>query len=119
MLESMMEMLMDPLGALVITFFVFSIITIIALALMYLLRNEKMKKGILFFMVGWSLVLTWCNFLMKGFWTECIPFILLIGVLGIAALLFYLLSKKENKFMVARILVTISVVAGLVNCFLI
>jgi len=30
-----------------------------------------------------------------------------------------LISKKDNKFQIARVLVTVAVVAGMIKCFLI
>ena len=115
MFETMLEMLMDPLGALVVTFFVLSIISIAALVLMYLLRNEKVKKGIFFFAVAWSCIITWCNLLAAS----DLLWVLGLGALGIAALLYQLLAKNEKKFLISRILVTVSIVAGMMDCFLI
>lgn len=120
MLETILEILLDPLGALVITFFVLSIITIVALTLMYLLRNEKVKKGIFYFAVGWSIIVTWCNLLMAiGFELSGLLSAFGLGALGIGALLYQIFSKRENKFLISRILVTISIVAGMMDCFII
>lgn len=119
MLETLFEILTDPLGALIVTFFVFSIISILALVLMYLLKSEKVKKGLFFFAVGWSIIITWCNVLASAFWTEAILIALGLGALGIAALFYQIFSKRENKFLMARIMVTISVVVGMIDCFMI
>ena len=43
---------------------------------------------------------------------------MVFGVIGIAAVVIQLVSKNEKRFSIARILVTISVFAGMVNCFL-
>ena len=115
----MLEILMDPLAALVITFFVLSFISIAALVLMYLLKNEKVKKGIFFFAVAWSVIITWCNVLASAFWIEEIIIALILGALGIVALLYQFIAKKANKFLISRILVTVSVAAGMIDCFLI
>lgn len=116
----MLEMLMDPLGALVITFFVMSIISIIGVVLLYLSKNEKLKKGLLCLSAAWSIVIAYCGILVSdGFYFANGGIAVILGALGIAGLLIQLISKKENKFQIARILVTISVVAGMVNCFLI
>lgn len=116
----MLEMLMDPLGALVITFFAMSIISIAAVALMYLGKNEKLKKGLFYFLGGWGVVVAWCGILITGgyVFSEGLP-AMVFGVLSIIALLIQRISKKENKFQIARVLVTISVVAGMINCFII
>ena len=114
----MLEILLDPLGALVITFFVMSIVSIGGMVLLYLSKNEKLKKGVFYFLAAWSMVVMYCGILMSdGFFFANGPVALVLGALGIAGVLIQLISKKENKFKLARILVTISVVAGMVNCF--
>lgn len=116
----MLEMLMDPLGALVITFFVMSIISIAAVVLLYLSKNEKMKKGLLYFMAAWGVVVAYCGVLSTGGFAFSDGFAsVLFGLLGIVGLLFQLISKKDNKFQIARVLVTVAVVAGMIKCFLI
>lgn len=110
---------MDPLGALVVTFFVMSIISIAGIVLLYQSKNEKLKKGLLYFFTAWSLVVAYCGILISdGFYFANGWIAVVLGALGIVGLLIQLISKKENKFQIARILVTISVVAGMVNCFL-
>lgn len=116
----MLELLMDPLGALVITFFAMSIVSIISLVLIYLLKNEKVKLGLLIFLSVWGMVIAYCGILSTP------PYLLIeilitlaIGGMPIGALLMQIFSKKENKFQMARILVTISVVAGMIDCFFI
>ena len=116
----MLEILMDPLGALVITFFAMGIISILALVLIYLLKNEKMKKGLLYFLSAWGVIIAYCGILSTpGYMTGEILITAALGALGIAGLLTQLISKKENKFQIARVLVTVSVVAGMIDCFMI
>ena len=116
----MLEMFMDPLGALVITFFAMAIISILAVVLMYLLKNEKTKIRLLYFLSAWGVVIAYCGILSTPFdLTGRMFSIVALGVLGIAGLLIQLFSKRENKFQVARVMVTISVVVGMVQCFLI
>lgn len=116
----MLEILMDPLGALVITFFVMSIISLTALVLIYFLKNEMAKKGLLYFLSVWGIIIAYCGVLSTpGYMTGEILVTLAIGALSIIALLMQKFSKKENKFQIARILVTISVVAGMIDCFMI
>ena len=110
----MLELLMDPLGALVITFFTMSIISIVGLVLLYLSKNEKLKKGLLYFLSVWGIVVGYCGVLSTGGLLSMV-----FAGLGIVALFVQLISKRENKFQIARILVTVSVVAGMVNFFLI
>lgn len=116
----MLELLMDPLGALVITFFVMSIISIAGVVLLYLSKNEKLKKGLLYFLGIWGVVITYCGIISTPIYMDGeILLTLASGVLGIVGLLIQLISKKENKFQIARVLVSIAVVTGMVNCFLI
>ena len=116
----MLELLMDPLGALVVTFFAMSVISIIALVLIYFLKNEKVKKGLLYFLSVWGIIIAYCGVLSTpGYMTGEILITVLIGTLAAIAFLMQKFSKKENKFQIARILVSISVVAGMIDCFLI
>lgn len=115
----MLEMLMDPLGALVITFYVMGIISIAGIVLLYLSKNEKLKKGLLYFLAAWGIVVAYCGVLGSGFFITDGLSSIAFGALGLAGLLVQLISKKENKFQIARALVTISVAAGMVDCFFI
>lgn len=116
----MLELFMDPLGALVVTFFVMSIISIIAVVLLYWQKHEKGKKGLLYFLSVWGVIISYCGVLSTpDYMTGEILVTLGIGALGIIGLLIQLISKKENKFQIARVLVTISVVAGMIDCFII
>ena len=115
----MLEMLMDPLGALVITFFVMSIISIVGIVLLYLSKNEKLKTGLLYFLSVWGIVVAYCGVLGSGFFISDGLTSIAFGAVGLAGLLVQLISKKENKSQIARVLVTISVIAGMIDCFLI
>ena len=116
----MLELLMDPLGALVITFFVMSIISVVALVLVHFLKNEKVKRGLLYFLSVRAIVIAYCGVISTPpYMTLDIIITLAIGALAIGALAFLLFSKKDNKFEIARMLVTISVVAGMIDCFMI
>ncbi|MGN0289761.1 MAG: hypothetical protein ACI4DQ_09125 [Lachnospiraceae bacterium] len=111
--------MMDPLGALVILFVVMSVVSVIGILLMYLTKEEKVKKGIFYFLAVWGMMIAWIN--VKGIppmWIGEIVLACALGGLSVIALLIQLCLKKENRFMVAGILVTISVLAGLVDCFL-
>lgn len=116
----MLEILLDPLGALVITFFAMSIVSIGGIVFLYLSKNEKFQKGLLYSLAAWSMVVAYCGILVSdGFFFANGSIALVLAALGIAGVLIQLFSKKENKFKLAKILVTISVVAGMINCFFI
>lgn len=112
--------MMDPLGALVITFMVMSLISVIGVVLLFLAKNVKVKKGIFYFLVVWGMVIAYCNVLGTPLmWTGSIVLAWAWGSLSVVALLIQLCMKKENRFAIARVLVTISVVAGMIDCFII
>lgn len=112
--------MLDSLGALVITFFAMSFISIIGVILLFFLKNEKVKKGLLYFLGLWGLVIAYCN--IQTVVTYSTAGLLIaggLGVLAIAGVLISLLGKGENRFKIAQILVTISVFAGMIDTFLI
>lgn len=112
--------MLDPLSALVITFFVMSAVSLIGVILMFLTKNEKVKKGFFYFLSVWGLVIAYCNVQsLPIMLTGSILLALALGALSVIALLIQLCMKKENKFAIARALVTVSVVAGMIDCFLI
>lgn len=111
--------MLDPLGALLITFVVMSVVSVIGIALLYLVKNETVKKSIFYFLTIWGMVIAWCNVLgTPELWTGEIVLAWALGALSAIALLIQLCMKKENKFKIARILVTVSVVAGMIDCFM-
>lgn len=110
----------DPLGMLVITFIVMSVVSVIGLTLIYLLKNEKVKKGIFYFLCVWGMIITWCSVLATPEYMLGSIFITFgIGAMSVVALLLQICVKKENTFTITRILVTISVIAGMIDCFMI
>ena len=56
--------MMDPLGALVILFVVMSVVSVTGILLMYLTKEEKVKKGIFYFLTVWGMMIAWIN--VKG-----------------------------------------------------
>lgn len=109
----------DPLGMLVITFVVMTVISIIGVLLLYLAKNEKVKKVIFYLLTVWGIVVAYCNVISDPlYWTGSIVRAWGLGALSVIALLIQLCMKKESRFKIARILVTISVVAGMIDCFL-
>ena len=110
----------DGLGAIVITFMVMSVISVIGIVMLYLSKSEKLKKGMFYFLSVWGLVVAYCNILSTSLLgMEGVLIAGGIGLLSVIALLMKLCLKKENTFQIARILVTVSVVAGMADCFMI
>lgn len=110
----------DPLGMLVITFAVMSVVSVIGIILMYLVKNEKVKRGIFYFLTIWGMIVAWCNVLsIPDMWLGSMLLAWGLGALSVMALLIQLCLKKENKFTIAKVLVTISIIAGMIDCFII
>lgn len=111
--------MLDALSLLVIAFIVMTVVSVIGVVLLYLIKNEKVKKRIFYFLVVWGLVITYCGVRSTPLYMADQVLITCIwGVLAVVALLIQLCMKKENRFNIARILVTISVVAGMIDCFM-
>ena len=116
----MMEILMDPLAALVITFIVMSLISVVGVILLFAAKNEKFKKGMFYFLAIWGMIIAYCSVLSTpGYMAGSVLVSWVLGGLSVAALLIQLCMKNEKRFQIARVLVTISVAAGMVDCFLI
>lgn len=112
--------MLDPLGALLITFFVMSFISIVGIIFMFLTKNEKIKKGIFYFLAIWGLVVAYCNIqTIPSYMTGSFVIAGALGALAIAAILINLCVKRENAFKVAQILAVISVTAGMIDTFMI
>lgn len=111
--------MMDPLGAIVITFFVMSIISILGVVLLHTSKNEKRKKRLVYFLSAWSVIIAYCGVISTPIYmTEEILFSVAFGVMAIVAVFFFVISKKENKFQIVKWLVSVSVVAGMLSCFI-
>ena len=111
--------MLDSLALLVIAFLVISVVSIIGVVLIYLVKNESIRKGLLYFLTIWGMLIAFCSVRSLFYMTGGILLALGIGLLGVLALLIQLCMKRENKFKIARILATTSVVAGMLNCFII
>ena len=111
--------MMNPLDMLVIVFVVMSVISLAGLAAIYIVKNEKVQKGLFYFLVIFALVIAWMNIAMIP--DYMLGELLLAGALGtlsVAAVVIQFCMKNDNKFKIARILVTVSVVAGMIDAFM-
>lgn len=111
--------MLDSLALLVIVFAAMSVVSLIGVALLYLVKNETVKKGMFYFLSVWGMIVAWCN-------VQMIPMYMMgelvlafgLGALSVIGLLVQLCMKTENKFKIARALVTISVAAGMIDAFM-
>ena len=112
--------MMDSLAALVITFMVMSLVSVVGVILLYAVKNEKFKKGMFYFLAIWGMIIAYCSVLSTpGYMLGSVIISWILGGVSVVALLIQLCTKIEKRFQVARVLVTISVVAGMIDCFLI
>ena len=112
--------MMDALALLVITFMVMSLVSVVGVILLYATKNEKIKKGMFYFLAIWGMIIAYCGVLSTpDYMLGEIIISWLLGGLSVIALLIQLCTKNEKRFLIAKILVTISVVVGMVDCFLI
>lgn len=112
--------MMDPLALLVITFMVMSLMSVVGLILIYSSKNEKFKKGMFYFLAIWGMIIAYCSVLSTpSYMLGAVIISWFLGGLSVAALLIQLCTRNEKNFQIARLLVTISVVAGMIDCFMI
>ena len=112
--------MMDSLALLVITFMVMSLVSVVGLILIYIVKNEKLKKGMFYFLAIWGMIIAYCSVLSTpDYMLGAVIISWVLGGLSVAALLIQICTRKEKRFQIARVLVTISVVAGMIDCFMI
>lgn len=112
--------MMNPLDMLVIVFVAMSVISLAGLAIIYISKSEKVQKGLLYFLAVFGMVVAWMNAQMiPSYMTGELVIAWALGALSVVALLIQFCMKSENKFKIARILVTVSVVAGMLDAFMI
>lgn len=106
------------LGFLMIMFVAMSVISIGGVILLFLLRNEKVKKGIYYFMTAWAMFVAICsatgmpvNYVMQQViaWG--------IGFLSVAGLLVYLKGRTDTAKIVAYALAAASAIGGVLYMF--
>jgi len=112
--------MMDSLALLVIVFMVMSLVSVVGIILLYAVKNEKFKKGMFYFLAIWGMVVAYCGVLSTpGYMLGQVMISWILGGLSVVALLIQICMKNEKRFQIARILVTVSVVAGMIDCFMI
>lgn len=104
---------------LIVAFFGMTGLSLLAIILMFAMKQEMVKKVSFYFLCLQSMLISWFNALSTpgSYFGE----ILLgwgLGALSVAALLLQLCGKSEKKSKIARILVTVSVVLGMWNLFI-
>lgn len=107
------------LGLLVISFVSTSVISIIGLSLMYLLKNERAKAGIFYFLSIWGMAIAVLSAMsLPSNWMAQQFIAWGFGILSAAGLIVHLKSSSSSGRMTAYALVTISVIGGVLKMFI-
>lgn len=112
--------MLNSLDALIVAFLGMSVISVLGVVLLFLVKNEKWKKGIFYGLGLWGLVIAYCNLQTTFSYMAGSIFVAGgLGLLAIAGMLIGIFSKKEKSFQLAQVLVAVSVIAGMADTFLI
>lgn len=110
--------MITALDALVLVFMGMSALSLLAICLMFLIRKDLVKKICFYFLALDGMAVSVMNALMTpGTFPGELAIGWGLGALSIVALLLQVCGKDEKRFMIARILVTVSVIAGMFNAF--
>lgn len=107
------------LDLLVIVFMALAAASLLAVCLMFFVRNMKVKKVCFYFVVALSIYA--CSISIRMFW-PLFPIQLALGIglgaMSVAAFILERLSKGDvKKFTIARIMAAVALVLGIINAF--
>lgn len=106
------------LGLIVIVFVVMSLISILGLILMYAVKSEGARKGTFYAMAVWGMIVAVLGATSApANWIAYQVLSWIFGFMSIAGILVYIRAKSEGRCMPAYILVTASVVLGMLKSF--
>ena len=107
------------LGLIVVSFVAISVISIIGLALMYLLKNERAKAGVFYFLPIWGMIIAVLSATsLPSNWIAQQLIAWGFGILGAAGLIIHMKNPSASGRTAASILVTISVIGGVLKMFI-
>jgi len=112
--------MLNPLGLLLIAFVVMCAAALIAIILLFVMKDEKKKKYIVYIMAVLGMYIAYANAQsspLPQFLSEAIIG-WVFGALSVAGLLLQICGKTKKQLLLAKILVVVSVVAGIVELFL-
>ena len=112
---------MNPLGLLAIVFIVMCVIAIFSIVLLFIMKDEKKKKYVVYVMAALGVYIAWANAQSSPLpqYLGSAVFGWILGLIGVAGLLLQISGKSKKQQFFAKILVIISVVAGMIKLFLI
>lgn len=106
------------LGLILLFFIGMSVVSGLGILFLFLMKDQKKRKPVFYFLVVWGLLIAFLkatglptNFIMQQIvaWA--------IGGISIIALLIYLRAKTERQYYISYILVSCSVVIGILRLF--
>lgn len=110
--------MLTALDGLVLVFMALSAASLLAVCLMFLMKHKIVKKVAFYFLALLGMLVACLNALMTpGTYPGELALGWTLGGLSVAALLLELCSKSDKKEKIARILVAVSVIAGMFNAF--
>ncbi len=106
------------LGLLLLLFIGMSVVSGLGILFLFLIKDHKKRKPVFYFLVVWGMFIAFLsatslptNFIMQ----QVIAWA--IGFVSIIALLVYLRAKTERQYYISYILVSCSVVIGILRLF--
>ncbi|MBM6855199.1 hypothetical protein H6B11_13755 [Mediterraneibacter glycyrrhizinilyticus] len=107
------------LGLLLIAFVGVSVISIIGLALLYLLKKERAKAGVFYFLSIWGMAVAVISAMSTPSNRMSQQLIAWgFGILSAAGLMVHLKGSSASSRMTAYVLVTVSVIGGVLKMFI-
>ena len=107
------------LDLLIVVVMVLSAASLLAMALMFLVKDKKVRRVCLYIVAGLSLYMGYVGFRIN--WPGFLPQVILAVVMaltGIGAVVLERLSKDdEKKFLLARVLASAALIVGMFNAF--
>lgn len=106
------------LGILMIVFVVMSVISILGLIMLYMVKSEKASKMMFYIMAIWGLIVAVLSAISSpGNWMAHQIIAWGFGFLGVAGIIVNVAAKREGKCIPAYLLVTASVIGGVLGVF--
>lgn len=107
------------LGVYFILFIVITVISLLGIVFLFLAKNESVKSKLFYFLAVWGMAISVLNatsmpsnFLVSQIICWC------FGFISLAGLFLHIKASARNQYLVAYILVTISIVGSILKMFI-
>ncbi len=110
---------MDSLFILIVLFVACIVVSILGAILLFFIQNKRIQNGIFFALSCWAFFISYLKAIsipMAYMGQQMLAWI--FGFFAAAALLLRYAGKKESRYMVSNILVTVSIVSSALGVFL-